>query len=61
VVAIALIAYSCSEIFDKLGRSVSLIVLGTLFLLGGWLLERWRRKLVERIRRQAPSLMNGPP
>jgi uncharacterized membrane protein len=61
VVAIALIAYSFSEIFDKLGRSMSLIVLGTLFLLGGWLLERWRRKLVERIRRQAPSLMNGPP
>lgn len=35
-----------SEIMDKLDRSLSLIVLGVLFLLGGWLLERTRRRLV---------------
>jgi uncharacterized membrane protein len=38
-----------SDIMDKLGRSFSLIALGVLFLLGGWLLERVRRRLVGRI------------
>jgi uncharacterized membrane protein len=31
---------------DKLGRSLGLIMLGVLFLAGGWLLERMRRRLV---------------
>jgi hypothetical protein len=31
---------------DKLGRSVSLIVLGLLVLAGGWALERTRRRLI---------------
>jgi uncharacterized membrane protein len=35
-----------SSVMDKLGRSASLIVGGTLFLLGGWMLERLRRRLV---------------
>jgi cytochrome oxidase assembly protein ShyY1 len=30
----------------KLGRSASLVGFGLLFLLGGWQLERLRRKLV---------------
>lgn len=36
-----------SSVMDKFGRSFSLITLGILFLLGGWLLERMRRKLVD--------------
>jgi cytochrome oxidase assembly protein ShyY1 len=30
---------------DKLGRSLGLMGLGLLFLLGGWQLERLRRRL----------------
>jgi len=35
-----------SNVMDKLGRSASLIGLGVLFLAGGWLLERTRRRLL---------------
>jgi hypothetical protein len=35
-----------SDIMDKFGRSLGLIGLGVLFLAGGWVLERTRRKLV---------------
>jgi hypothetical protein len=35
-----------SEIFDKVGRSLGLIGLGVLFLAGGWLLEKTRRRLI---------------
>ena len=35
-----------SNVMDKLGRSLGLIMLGVLFLAGGWLLERMRRRLV---------------
>jgi len=35
-----------SSVMDKLGRSLGLITLGVLFLAGGWLLERTRRRLV---------------
>jgi hypothetical protein len=35
-----------SDIFDKMGRSLGLISLGVLFLAGGWVLEKWRRKLL---------------
>jgi hypothetical protein len=35
---------------DRLGRSLGLIGLGILFLLGGWLLERFRRRLMEQVR-----------
>ena len=55
VVALTLIVFYFSEVFDKLGRSASLIGLGVLFLLGGWLLERLRRQLVQR------SRLAGPP
>jgi len=34
---------------NKLGRSASLIGLGLLFLLGGWFLEKTRRRLVNRL------------
>ena len=39
-----------SSLMDKLGRSLGLIGLGILFLLGGWLLERFRRKLMVQVR-----------
>ena len=38
-----------STMMDKIGRSFSLIVLGVLFLAGGWYLEKLRRKLLGRI------------
>jgi hypothetical protein len=39
-----------SRVMDKMGRSASLLSLGLLFLVGGWALERMRRRLVERSR-----------
>jgi uncharacterized membrane protein len=44
--ALAVFTFYFSNVMDKLGRSLSLIGLGLLFLLGGWTLERTRRKLV---------------
>jgi uncharacterized membrane protein len=38
-----------SDIFDKVGRSLGLIGIGILFLLGGWGLEVTRRRLLERL------------
>jgi hypothetical protein len=38
---------------DKLGRSASLIGLGILFLGGGWLLERTRRRLLAQMNAEA--------
>ena len=38
-----------SNVMDKLGRSLGLIMLGVLFLAGGWLLERTRRRLVSNM------------
>ena len=48
--AITVLTFYFSSVMDKLGRSASLIVLGLLFLGGGWLLERTRRQLIARIR-----------
>lgn len=45
-----------SSLMDKLGRSLGLIGLGVLFLLGGWLLERVRRNLLAKM--TAPPLPN---
>jgi uncharacterized membrane protein len=42
-----------SSVMDKLGRSASLISLGALFILGGWGLERARRRLIARLDRGA--------
>ena len=42
-----------SNVMDKLGRSASLIGMGLLFLGGGWLLERTRRRLLARASREA--------
>jgi uncharacterized membrane protein len=48
--ALTVLAFYFSSVLDKLGRSASLIGLGLLFLGGGWLLERTRRKLIASIR-----------
>lgn len=38
-----------ASVMDKLGRSISLIGLGVLFLVCGWFLERGRRRLLARM------------
>lgn len=47
--AITLMFFYFSSVMDKLGRSLGLMGLGLLFLLGGWQLERLRRRLNARI------------
>jgi len=49
--AITILVFYFSTMMDKLGRSASLIGLGLLFLLGGWELERLRRRLVAQVRK----------
>jgi uncharacterized membrane protein len=44
--ALTVLVFYFSDVMDKLGRSASLIGLGLLFLGGGYLLERTRRRLV---------------
>jgi uncharacterized membrane protein len=52
IIAFALIVlwFYFSSIIDKLDRAVSLILLGVLFLGGGWLLEKLRRRMVGQVR-----------
>ena len=52
--ALTVLIFYFSNVMDKLGRSASLIGLGLLFLLGGWLLERTRRQLVARLEKHNP-------
>ena len=47
--AMTVLAFYFSSVADKLGRAASLIVIGVLLLLGGYLLERLRRRLVARM------------
>lgn len=47
--ALTLLFFYFSSVMDKLGRSLGLMGLGLLFLLGGWQLERLRRSLNARI------------
>jgi uncharacterized membrane protein len=42
-----------SDVMDKLGRATGLMVVGLLFLGGGWLLERTRRRLMAHIQTEA--------
>ncbi len=46
---LTLCGFYFSAIFDKLGRSLGLIGVGLLFLGGGWLIERMRRRLIAAI------------
>ncbi len=47
--ALTVLIFYFSGIMDRLGRSVSLVGLGLLFLGGGWALEQGRRRLVARV------------
>lgn len=49
--ALTVLFFYFSSVMDKLGRAASLIGLGALFLIGGWLLEKMRRRLVARMER----------
>jgi uncharacterized membrane protein len=53
--AAATLWFYFSNIFDKIGRSFGLISLGALFLLGGWALEKTRRRLLARMDDNSPS------
>ena len=48
--AITVLTFYFSSVMDKLGRSMSLMGLGLLFLGGGWLLEKTRRRLILQLR-----------
>jgi hypothetical protein len=48
--AATVLAFYFSRVMDKLGRSAFLLILGLLFLGGGWALDRMRRQLVARSR-----------
>jgi uncharacterized membrane protein len=48
--AMTVLAFYFSNVMNSLDRSLSLIVLGVLFLAGGWQLERVRRRLLTQIR-----------
>jgi uncharacterized membrane protein len=52
--ALTVLVFYSSTVMDKLGRSASLIGLGLLFLLGGWAMEKTRRRLVARLAGDAP-------
>ncbi|RXH57970.1 DUF2157 domain-containing protein [Granulicella sibirica] len=47
-----------SSVMDKLNRSLGLIVLGVLFLAGGWALEQTRRRLVNAMSISATPEVN---
>jgi uncharacterized membrane protein len=47
--ALTLLFFYFASLFDKLGRSLGLIGMGVVFIGGGWLLERMRRRLLGRI------------
>jgi uncharacterized membrane protein len=51
--AITVLSFYFSNVMDQLSRSGSLMALGILFLGGGCLLERTRRRLIAQIRPEA--------
>jgi uncharacterized membrane protein len=52
--ALTVLWFYFSNFMDKLSRSLDLIVLGVLFLGGGWLLEKLRRRMVGRVKEATP-------
>jgi uncharacterized membrane protein len=48
--ALTVLFFYFSNVMDKIGRASSLIGLGLLFLAGGWILERARRRLIARLK-----------
>jgi uncharacterized membrane protein len=55
VFAVTVAWFYFSSLMDKLGRSLGLIGLGVVFLLGGLLLERVRRRLMFQMRTEASA------
>jgi len=48
IFAIDVLAFYFSQVLDMLGRSMGLILLGAIFLAGGWVLNRLRTDLIAR-------------
>ena len=48
IFALDVITFYFSDVLDKLGRSMGLILLGVIFLSGGWVLNRLRSDLIAR-------------
>ena len=48
IFALDVITFYFSDVLDKLGRSMGLILLGAIFLAGGWILNRLRSGLIAR-------------
>jgi uncharacterized membrane protein len=48
IFALDVIAFYFSSVLDKLGRSMGLILMGIIFLAGGWVLNRLRMDLIAR-------------
>jgi len=48
IFALDVITFYFSDVLDKLGRSMGLILLGAIFLAGGWVLNRLRSDLIVR-------------
>lgn len=48
--ALTVLFFYFSQLMDKLGRAFSMIVLGILFLVGGWYMEQLRRSLVAKVK-----------
>jgi uncharacterized membrane protein len=57
--ALVVMWFYFSSLMDKMGRALGLIGLGVLFLLGGWLLERFRRQLMVQMREPAGATEGG--
>jgi uncharacterized membrane protein len=51
--ALTVLWFYFSNFMDKLNRSLSLIVLGVLFLGGGWALEKLRRRMLGQVKEAA--------
>ncbi len=47
--ALTVLVFYFSSVMDKLGRSISLIGVGVLFVVMGWLLEKMRRRLLSAL------------
>ncbi len=52
--ALAMLGFYFASLYDRFGRALGLIGLGVLFIGGGWLLERTRRRLLARLPEYRP-------
>jgi uncharacterized membrane protein len=52
--ALTVLCFYFSTVMDKLGRAASLAGLGVVFLLGGWILEKARRRLLASLAKGEP-------